>query len=79
MDKQVIEWVFTFLMAVLAYFGKSKIDQIEKRLDNLEADSDEIKETYYKKEDFKEFRSELWLRLDRLDQRIDRVLKDRGP
>lgn len=43
-------------------------DQTKEELKNIKSDLKEVRDTAYKKEDFKEFKEELWRRLDKLEQ-----------
>ena len=59
--------------------GKQQMDAQTKRLDSLDSEIKHIKDEYNKKEDFREFKQELWARLDKMETsfeiRLDRAIK----
>lgn len=61
-----IEWVLGGLVLVIGFFLKGTVDRqtvLEEKVNNLH-------ETYVKKDDFKEFKEELWHRFDELKEEI---------
>lgn len=58
---------------------KMQTDSAQKRLENVEKQIDMIKEDYFKKEDFREFKQELWARLDKMEtsfeNRLDKAIR----
>jgi hypothetical protein len=79
LDNQIIEWVIGGLVALVAWLGKLQMNSLQKRIEDQEAKIEHIKEHYFKKEDFKEFKLELWGRMDRMEAameaKIDTVIK----
>lgn len=57
------------------YFMKSNHENIKERLAKTESAIDHIKDHYFKKEDFREFKEELWVRLDRMENSFESKLK----
>ena len=55
------------------FFMKISYDSVKDQLKEHKQDIDKIKDTYIKKEDFREFKEELFVRLDeiKLDVRRD--------
>lgn len=49
---------------------KTTIDDLKEVARSNKQDIEHIKEKYFKKEDFMEFKSELWKRLDRFEEDI---------
>jgi O-methyltransferase involved in polyketide biosynthesis len=74
MDAQIIEWIITGLMGLVMWLGKTQMDSLKDSIKELQDDNTKIHETYFRKEDFKEFKAELWSRLDKMEQRFDRVM-----
>ena len=63
---QFIQWVLTALLTMLGFFLKGTIErqkQLEDRYNNLH-------DIYVKKDDFREFKEELWKRLDDMKEEI---------
>ena len=60
-------------MGIIMFFMKSSYDAVKDQLKEHKQDIDKIKDTYIKKEDFREFKEELFVRLDeiKLDVRRD--------
>ena len=79
LDNQLVEWIMGGLLAAVAWLSKTQINSLQKRLTDQEAKIEQIKETYFKKEDFKEFKQELWTRMDKMEiameAKIDTVIK----
>ena len=79
LDNQLVEWFVGGLIALVAWLGKTQINSLQKRIADQEAKIEQIKETYFKKEDFKEFKQELWTRMDKMEiameAKIDTVIK----
>lgn len=64
---QFVVWAIGGLVTLLTYFLRGVMDQQkehEKHLNNLH-------EIYQKKEDFRDFQTQLWSRLDRLETKLD--------
>lgn len=62
----VVLFVFGGLLAVIGFFVKSNYDKqtaLEEKFNNLH-------EVYVKKDDFKDFKEELWRRFDELKEEI---------
>ncbi len=78
-DNQIVEWVVGGLIALVAWLGKMQINSLQKRINDQESKIEHIKETYFKKEDFKEFKQELWTRMDKMEiameAKIDTVIR----
>ncbi len=79
LDNQLVEWFVGGLVALVAWLGKTQINSLQKRIADQEAKIEQIKETYFKKEDFKEFKQELWTRMDKMEiameAKIDTVIR----
>lgn len=63
------------LFGVGMYFMKSNNEAMRERQAKTENSIDHIREHYFKKEDFREFKEELWIRLDRMEHSFDSKLK----
>jgi hypothetical protein len=64
---QLVVWGIGGLVTILTYFLKGVMDQVkeqQKELNNLH-------EKYVKKDDFKIFEDRLWVRLDRIETKLD--------
>jgi len=76
---EIIGWIVSALLGIVMMLGKSQIDSVQKRLENVEDQIDAIKEDYFKKEDFREFKQELWARLDKMESsfenRLDKAIR----
>lgn len=79
LDVWVINLLFNGLFGMIMFFFKADRDNIKESLKEAEKDIKNIKDNYTKKEDFREFKDELFVRLDemKLDfkQAIDRLHK----
>ncbi len=79
MDPTFISWLLNGLFGVVMWLGKAQIDSIKNDLKDVELELEKVKEHYIRKEDFREFKSELWDRLARMEtsmeQKIETVTK----
>ena len=73
MSLEVVSIVINILMGIIMFFMKISYDAVKDQLKEHKQDIDKIKDTYIKKEDFREFKEELFVRLDeiKLDVRRD--------
>jgi len=78
MEAMVISGLFNAAMAFLLFLVKGTIDDLKQQvkdqrveLNKLREDNqksnDTLRDTYFKKEDFREFKEELWERLRGID------------
>lgn len=71
MDVNIIGWVLSGLGAIIMWLAKIKSDSLDSELKSLHADLNYVKEVYFKKEDFREFKAELWSRLDKMENSVE--------
>jgi hypothetical protein len=76
MNELVISLVINGLLGVSMYFMKQSGDTIKKQLDDQRADINHIKENYFKREEFRDFKDELWVRLDKMEHTFERRLHE---
>ena len=74
MTEIVISFIFNVLLGIIMFFMKQNNDALRDRIKKVEEDVDRIKDTTVKKEDFREFKEELWLRLDRMELHFEKRL-----
>jgi hypothetical protein len=73
MDPVIISVISVVLNAVLGlttYMMKQAHSDMKKSNEELWDEIDAIKEKYFRKEDFSEFKQELWKRFDRLEDDV---------
>ena len=63
----IVSFALNGLLGVAMFFMKNNHDITKEALSSLRADVELVKNTYIKKEDFKEFKEELWKRLDKME------------
>lgn len=66
----VILFVLNVLTGVIMYFMKQTYDGLKQTIQVLQSKQDRFTEDYLKKEDFREFKEELWKRFDDLKVEI---------
>lgn len=76
MNELVISLIINGLLGVSMYFMKQSGDNIKKQLDDQRADINHIKENYFKREEFRDFKDELWVRLDKMEHTFERRLHE---
>lgn len=73
----MISLVANAVLALIAYAMKSTIDDLKEVARNNKQDIEHIKDKYIRKEDFQDFKKDLWDRLDRFESDIKvQVRKD---
>jgi len=76
---EIIGWIVSALLGIVMMLVKMQNDSIQRRIEILEDQIVEVKEEYFRKEDFREFKQELWARLDRMEtsfeSRLDKAIK----
>lgn len=59
--------VINLLLGGVIWFMKTAYSDIKEQVKEQRNELDRVKDTYFKKEDFREFRDELWTRLDKME------------
>ncbi len=72
METLIVSFVLNGLLGVTMYLMKLSHEHTKEELKDLKKSVENVKDTYYKKEDFKEFKEELWNRLDRMESQLVR-------
>lgn len=72
MEIMVTSFIINGLLGIAMYFMKLSHDTTKEEIKNIKVDLKEVRDTAYKKEDFKEFKEELWRRLDKIEQDMRR-------
>ncbi len=67
METLIVSFVLNGLLGLAMYLMKNAHEHTREELKDLKKSVENVKDTYYKKEDFKEFKEELWNRLDRME------------
>ena len=74
----IADWVVVViqaLMGIIIWFLKAAYMDIKLKQKEQDRDLLDIREHYFKKEDWKDFRNELWLRLDRMEKSFEDKIK----
>ena len=67
MEPITISYVFNAVICILGYFMRTTLTDLKEDNFRLWKEVTHIKDSYFKKEDFSEFKQELWKRFDRLE------------
>lgn len=59
--------VINLLLGGVIWFMKTAYADIKEQVKEQKNELDRVKDTYFKKEDFREFKDELWTRLDKME------------
>ncbi len=73
MDFNYISWIINLLMMVAMYLLKTAHSDIKERLKVHDEEISHVKERYLKRDDFKDFKEELWRRLDKIDLSVETI------
>lgn len=76
MEWNVVSWVLNGLLGLGVYLLKTAHNDIKDELKAHQKEIDSIKDNYLRKEDFKEFRDELWRKLDKIENSVE-AIRDR--
>lgn len=71
----ILTYLVTGVGGLAVYLLKEQINDLKDANKKHAEDIDHIKENYFKKVDFSEFKSELWARLDRFEADVKEQLK----
>ena len=73
MDGQTLSiglFLLNILLGIAGWAMKSQITDLKAEVVKNSVDIDNVKDKYFKKEDFTDFKKELWQRLDRFEQDV---------
>lgn len=73
MDGQTLSiglFLLNILLGIAGWAMKSQITDLKTEVVKNRVDIDNVKDKYFKKEDFTDFKKELWQRLDRFEQDV---------
>jgi uncharacterized membrane protein YraQ (UPF0718 family) len=76
MNELVISLIINGLLGVAMYFMKQANDTTKEQLHTQKQDIQHIKDNYFKREEFRDFRDELWGRLDKMEHTFERRLHE---
>ncbi len=76
MNELILSLIINGLLGVSMYFMKQNGDVVKKQLEDQRADINHIKENYFKREEFRDFKDELWVRLDKMEHTFERRLHE---
>ena len=79
-NETIASFLINALLAVGMYFMQQENQTTKDRLKRLESKQDDLEKTTFKKEDFREFKEELWVRMDKMEiafeKRFERIHKE---
>lgn len=61
------------LMGLVMYFMKMAHDNTKDNIKRIEAEVKDVRDSAFRKEDFKDFRDELWKRFDKLEEKVEKT------
>mgnify|MGYP003501024057 CR=1 FL=1 len=73
MDGQTLSiglFLLNILLGIAGWAMKSQITDLKAEVVKNRVDIDNVRDKYFKKEDFSDFKKELWSRLDRFEQDV---------
>jgi len=76
MNELVLSLILNGLLGIAMYFMKQNNDVVKKQIEDQRADINHIKENYFKREEFRDFKDELWVRLDKMEHTFERRLHE---
>ena len=71
-------FMFNGVLGIAMWLLKQSYADVKEQLINNTKAIDNVKEHYFKKEDFRDFKEELWKRFDKLESRIDEKVTRHG-
>jgi len=76
MNELIISLIINGLLGVAMYFMKQSNDNNKEQLNRQREDIQHIKDNYFKREEFRDFKDELWTRLDKMEHTFERRLHE---
>ncbi len=76
MTETILSFIISGLMGVAMFFMKQNNDANKDRIDKLEKELNHVKDNYVKQDYFREFKDELWVRLDKMEVNFDRKIAE---
>jgi len=75
MDNFTISFILNGLLGIVMFFMKQSNDATKERIAKAEEEISKIKDSTVKKEDFREFKEELWVRFDKMELSFNKQLE----
>ena len=72
MEPDILSFIINGLLGLAMYFMKISNDARNDEVKTLKEDLKLVHDTYFKKEDFREFKEELWVRLDKMEVNFEK-------
>jgi hypothetical protein len=66
----ILSLIANAVLGLIAFTMKTTLDDLKEQVRGNRQDVDHVKDKYFKKEDFQEFKNELWSRLDRFENDV---------
>jgi len=76
MNELIISLIINGLLGIAMYFMKLSHDTTKEHLQEQRKDITHIKDNYFKREEFRDFKDELWTRLDKMENTFERRLHE---
>ena len=76
MNELIISLIINGLLGVAMFFMKLSHDSTKEQLQEQRKDITHIKDNYFKREEFRDFKDELWTRLDKMENTFERRLHE---
>lgn len=64
-------FLFNGVLGIAMWLLKQSYSEVKEQLKQNSQAIDSVKDHYFKKEDFREFKEELWRRFDKLENKVD--------
>lgn len=74
MDSQYIQYILMGLMGVVMWFLRTTLADVKDQLKEQRHELNTVKEQSFKKSDFIDFKTDLWIRLDEMKADFRRAL-----
>ena len=78
MEAELLKWVVFGIMGVSIWFMKRTIDGYDTRLKEQQKEIAEIRRDYLHRDDFKEFKMELWNMFNEIKQDIKDIKNEKN-
>lgn len=64
--------LFNVVGGAAMWFLKDAYNEQRQKIKELEQSLDRVRDTYFKKEDFREFKDELWTKLEKIEVQVQK-------
>jgi hypothetical protein len=78
MELEIFKWIVMTLGGIVVWFMRKTISDTQEDIQKMKAEMDSMKQKYLHKDDFKEFKADLWNMFNEIKQDIREIKNSNG-